>query len=1153
MSGYNVAVTKFSRSAKVLDVLKIIPLTDKKRCEHAGNVSFHLDSVIYKNVCQILGRIAASNKVVLPRRPTSKTPSKDEVRSLRLSERYLYAQVCKVKGRHCTLHFDLTTHRQVTINVSLSTIYKEVKVSNHGVNIPLPITDKWTILCLDFVEILERYFPKEVLRYLKRISLCSNMLVCGIFASDTRFNHGDVPKKIAFLRRNGKRWEDMYSWINIPELVGTALVEESAALRDAVSGSANGPFGTPKRDFKMVVSRVGAHPTAGLLRTPHSVRGASTAMTVHSAANTSVVDKVLRGSNYSSSHISHAFQARTGSPTKKVKTNLEVPPMMTLDRVTAVTPCSAAGAWWYDHNRTVVFPSGNLVVLQSIGASAHSDAAQPSAEPGQQSFLIGHTSPVIGLCVGDARHLIVSADNGPVPSIRVWNARSRSCLAVILGPSSGVTSVQLSDDETLLCVTGTDDQNRHQVFVWDISNVDGSVTAESQTKVGSPARWAATKASLATQEAPYTLAAKQMSEFPIRRMKFLPGSNAALISCGPENIRFWRIRERHLRGRPVVLQSHLRKLDFLDFSFEKSKAANLTPQRHSPRVFVASNEGQVVIVDPRTSSVETSFKVHDSAITALSVNEGYCVTASDDRSIKVWPLDFSDFFLQAPHDGQAARVSVSNNGLQVLVDSELGTLGVLHIASQRFVSVMRSHSAEIHAVAHSWNKSELATTSSDHTIRVWELGTMSQLYEFTLSGYQCRCLEFEPTGRNHLICGFDSGHVRVLDVASTSLVKEMKESNAPIACVACLPNGSRFFSLDTDGVLCTYKCTDASSSAAEVGGGYHFAQKTTVFPQPSLRAHVRNPNDMSLAVSSNSRVVACASSDSQKVLLLWADSLDVLSYLSCPANFSVGAGFTSIMFDPHATQITAASSSRALVTWSIADSSIIRHLPAAHHQRCTAAAAGADADSAASQFFVTGDSAGLLSLWTQKTNAAAAPLLQHFTGHNTKISSLTSIKSVQERRFVISVAGTQIFKWAVDERALDTRDHSHQVGQAALEDALEAAGVDQQASSAVSSPAALQNFRETEVVEEDADAYDESEYDTWEDAEATKQQGQSTADHASTLPAEPEGQFLDIVTSIDVHESSAASEDTLDLSRAAPKTSSKVHFERKSEIGRAHV
>ena len=408
MSDYSVSVTKFSRTAKVLDVLKMIPLTDKKRCGHHGNVSFHLDSNIYKNVCQILGRVAASNKLVLPQRPLSGThPSKGEVRSLRLSERYLYLQLCKIKGRQCTMHFDLTTHRQVTINVSVSTIYKEVKVSNHSINMPLAMSDKWTILCLDFVEILDRYFPNEVLRYIKRITLCSNMLVCGIFTSDTRFNYSDVPRQIALLRRNGKRWLDQYSWRNVPELVGGVLQEDMAALEQAARDGRQGGLynheasapGTPKpRDFAMVVSRVGSNPNGRPIHTPdHTGRRTGTqashlALTQHpqSTVSTSVVAKVLRGSNYSSSQIARSFAARSGSPTKKVRSNIDDPAVLALDRVVAVTPCSAAGAWWLDKNRTAVFPSGNLVVLQSLSPSASTASSTTAPIAGSQRYVATH-------------------------------------------------------------------------------------------------------------------------------------------------------------------------------------------------------------------------------------------------------------------------------------------------------------------------------------------------------------------------------------------------------------------------------------------------------------------------------------------------------------------------------------------------------------------------------------------------------------------------------------------------------------------------------------------------------------------------------------------------------------------------------------------
>ena len=66
------------------------------------------------------------------------------------------------------------------------------------------------------------------------------------------------------------------------------------------------------------------------------------------------------------------------------------------------------------------------------------------------------------------------------------------------------------------------------IIVWDISRIHTGAKAE--------------------------ILAKQVSEFNIISLKFSPIDNYKLISCGKQNIRFWRIKEtRNIRGSAVVL------------------------------------------------------------------------------------------------------------------------------------------------------------------------------------------------------------------------------------------------------------------------------------------------------------------------------------------------------------------------------------------------------------------------------------------------------------------------------------------------------------------------------------------------------------------------------------------------------------------------
>lgn len=44
--------------------------------------------------------------------------------------------------------------------------------------------------------------------------------------------------------------------------------------------------------------------------------------------------------------------------------------------------------------------------------------------------------------------------------------------------------------------------------------------------------------------------------------------------------------------------------------------------------------------------LERVYQLHSAAINCMLVSAGLCVTASDDKFLRVWPLDFSDYLLE---------------------------------------------------------------------------------------------------------------------------------------------------------------------------------------------------------------------------------------------------------------------------------------------------------------------------------------------------------------------------------------------------------------------------------------------------------------------------------------------------------------------------
>lgn len=94
----------------------------------------------------------------------------------------------------------------------------------------------------------------------------------------------------------------------------------------------------------------------------------------------------------------------------------------------------------------------------------------------------------------------------------------------------------------MLVTTGSDEHNREIIIVWGLENIE-------------------------TSRKPM-LCAKQTSSCNVLSIKFSPIDNNKIISCGHENIRFWRIKDEHLPGASVVLNHHARNTTFANFDFE---------------------------------------------------------------------------------------------------------------------------------------------------------------------------------------------------------------------------------------------------------------------------------------------------------------------------------------------------------------------------------------------------------------------------------------------------------------------------------------------------------------------------------------------------------------------------------------------------------
>lgn len=108
-------------------------------------------------------------------------------------------------------------------------------------------------------------------------------------------------------------------------------------------------------------------------------------------------------------------------------------------------------------------------------------------------------------------------------------------------------------------------------------------------------------------------------------------------------------------------------------------------------MFIGCKLGNLYQINYNTRELEGIFKCHDSTICSLAVSAGFCVTGGEDQYVRVWPLDFSEFSLEAKHEGVVISLDISLDSLSVICGTSTGGLGKLDLVDHSYKTLLRSH------------------------------------------------------------------------------------------------------------------------------------------------------------------------------------------------------------------------------------------------------------------------------------------------------------------------------------------------------------------------------------------------------------------------------------------------------------------------------
>lgn len=132
------------------------------------------------------------------------------------------------------------------------------------------------------------------------------------------------------------------------------------------------------------------------------------------------------------------------------------------------------------------------------------------------------------------------------------------------------------------------------------------------------------------------------------------------------------------------------------------------------------------------------------------------------------------------HEGPVSCVTISPEGLRVLSCTRSGELGVLDVPTRGYQTLMRSHTDSLLAFSTHPTNGQVATVSTDNTIRIWDMSSLQQVrwwhpdkFSHTHNTYfvwQCSKLFWDLKGQSAPNGFFSSWWILLDSITSLSLV-----------------------------------------------------------------------------------------------------------------------------------------------------------------------------------------------------------------------------------------------------------------------------------------------------------------------------------------------------------------------------------------------
>jgi len=468
---------------------------------------------------------------------------------------------------------------------------------------------------------------------------------------------------------------------------------------------------------------------------------------------------------------------------------------------------SVLGAAYSPDGRRVVTASGN----QTARIWDVSTAKPLAVFTGHESFV---QSPAFS---PDGRRIVTASGD---KTARIWDAATGKSIAVLAGHGDMVLSAAFSPDGRRIVTSSEDGTAR----IWDAETAKQIAVLSGHR---APVRMAAfspdgrriVTASLdltaqiwSTESSMQIAVLSDLGDFVTDATYSPDGRRIAIAS--KSDTQTARIVDADTARQIIGLSGHEKAVRSVAFSPDGRRIATASNDR-TARVWDAASGAQLVVLTGHGEGLPPDDEAGNVRSASFSPDGRRIVTASNDRTARVWDSDTGKQIAKLVHDEPIRSAAFSPDGRRIVTASADQTARIWDANSAKPLRVLSGHAGLVWSASFSPDGRRILTASFDRTARVWDAETAKQLAVLTGHGAEIWSAAWSPDARRIVTASFDHT-ARLWDADTATQLALLSGHRDGVWSAAWSPDGRRIVTTSADQTLRIWDATAPVDLEAQI-------------------------------------------------------------------------------------------------------------------------------------------------------------------------------------------------------------------------------------------------------------------------------------------------------------------------------------------------